>query len=185
MNTEPENNAAALPYRLKLLVGGILIALPVIGIGIYVMGISYGFLPSDPESFLAPRGVVGLAGVFFVVAGLMVLLNVSFNETGQKSLLFQGLNHILGLAFVAIFGLLFAWVGVGPGERVFEGGISVGPLSTWGGIKTLLGRGLFGIIGIFMLFAVFMRVISLLYSGLSYLYRKIRNLLSRDVSNQV
>jgi hypothetical protein len=185
MNTEPENDSNSLFYGLKRLGIGILIALPFLGAGLYIMGISYGFLPSDPESFLAPRGIVGLAGAFFVVGGLMVLLNVSFGENGQKSMLFKLLNHIIGLMFVTIFGLLFAWAGLGPGERVFEGGISVGPLSIWGGVKTLLGRGLFGIIGLFFLLAVLFRVVTLIYSGLLYVYRKIKNLLTRNLGDQI
>ncbi len=184
MNTEPEKNSNSLLDRLKLLGAGILIALPFLAAGTYIAGISFGFLPSDPESFIAPPKIVGLAGVFFIVGGLMVLLHTSFGESKEKSLLFRVLNQILGLAFVTIFGLLFAWAGLGPGERVFEGGISVGPLSIWGGIKTLLGRGLFGIIGLVMLFAVLASVLASIYSGLAYAYRKIKTWLTGNLGNQ-
>jgi hypothetical protein len=115
----------------------------------------------------------------------MVLLHVSFGPNGQKSLLFQALNNILGLAFVTIFGLLFAWVGLGPGERTFEGGVSLGPLSILRSMKTVLGRGLFGIIGLLMLLAVFLRVITLGYAGLLYVYRHIKALLTGEPDSQV
>src|SRR5512135_1226343 len=128
MNTEPEKENTWL-YRLKSFGVAILIALPFVGAGTYIMGISFGFLPSDPESFIAPPGVVGLAGAFFVVGGLMVLLHGAAGADGQKSMLFRVLNNILGWAFITIFGLVFAWVGLGPGERVFEQEISIGPLS--------------------------------------------------------
>ncbi len=185
MNVDPENDTDSLLDRLKRLAFGILFSLPFLGAGIYIMGISYGFLPSEPESFLAPRGIVGVSGVFFVVSGLMALLHISFGESGQKSLLFQVLNNIIGLAFVTVFGLLFAWVGVGPGERVFNGGVSIGPLSIWSAAKTIMGRGLFGLIGLFMLGVVVIRVMNLLYAGLLYVYCKIRDLLTGNAGNQI
>ena len=184
MNTEPEKDDSLL-YRLKSLGVGILVALPFLGAGMYIMGISFGFLPSDPESFIAPPGVVGLAGAFFVAGGLMVLLYGFAGNSGQKSVLFRVLNNILGLAFVALLGLVFAWVGLGPGERVFEGGISIGPLSIFRAIRTLLGRGVFGIIGLGMLLIALVGILTSLYSGLSYIYHKIRALLTRNPGSQV
>jgi hypothetical protein len=184
MNTEPEKEES-LSYRLKALGVGILIALPFLGAGTYIMGISFGFLPSDPESFLAPRGIVGLAGAFFVIGGLMVFLHVSFGRNGQGSWLFQALNNIIGLAFLTVFGFLFAWVGLAPGERAFEGGMSIGPISIFSSIKTLLGRGLFGIIGLAALLVVLIRGITLFYSGLLYVYRQIKTLLTGNTGSNV
>lgn len=179
MNTEPEKDESLL-YRLKAFGVSVLIALPFLAAGTYIMGISYGFLPTDPESFIAPPGVVGLTGAFFVVGGLMVLLHGAFGDAGQKSMLFRMLNNILGLAFVAILGFVFAWVGLGPGERVFEGRISIGPLSLFSAVRTLLGRGVFGMIGLGLLLIAVAGTLTSVYSGLSHAYRKIKALLTQS-----
>jgi hypothetical protein len=124
MNTAPEPESRSLLSRLKFWGCNLLFALPFLAAGIYIMGISFGFLPSDPQSFQAPPMIVGLAGALFTVGGLIVLLYGSaetLGEAAQKSLLFRVLNKILGLAFLTIFGIAFAWVGLGPGERAFQG----------------------------------------------------------------
>jgi len=176
MNVE-ETNSNSLLERFKSCGCSLLMALPFLGAGIYIMGISYGFLPSDPESFVAPPGIVGLAGAFFVVGGLMVLLYGAFGGAGadeatrQKNPIFRALNKLLGLAFLTLFGLIFTWAGFGPGERVFEGGISIPKFSD---LNTLLGRGVFGLIGVAILLAALASALSPIYFGLRKIYQKIK-----------
>jgi hypothetical protein len=186
MNAETGKDSASLLSRLKFLGCAVLFALPFLGAGVYIMGISFGFLPSDPENFYAPHGIVGLAGALFTVGGLMVLLHGAFGTFGnaadaaQKNMLFRVLNNILGWAFCLIFGLIFTWGAFAP-EEGFSGEISIGPVSILNGIGSLLGRGLFGIFGLLMLLVALLAPI---YYPLAYIYRKIKALPMRNSGGQ-
>ncbi len=171
MNTEPEKTQEDLP-RWQAIGCGVLFALPFLAAGLYIMGISFGWLPADPEAFIAPRGIVGLAGVFFVVGGLMALLHGVGGRAGQKNIVFRALNSLLGFAFLLLLGLVFTGAGFGPGDdRAVEGGMSLGPLPISGGLG---GRGLFGIIGLLILLVMSVGLVSATYAGLKTVYHKIR-----------
>jgi hypothetical protein len=183
MNAEPEQDSTSLLSRFKSLGCAILFSLPFLGAGIYIMGISFGFLPSNPEDFQAPHEIVGLAGALFTVGGLMVLLYGTFGALGEatkKSIIFRVLNNVLGWAFCLIFGLVFTWGAFAP-EEGFSGGISIGPVSILGGLSSLMGRGLFGIFGLLMLLVALLAPI---YYPLAYIYQKIKALSIKNPGDQ-
>jgi hypothetical protein len=130
-----------------------LFSLPFLLAGGYIMATSLGYLPADEASFHAPRWVVALAGLVFVMGGLMVLVNGLFGEYGRDTPVFKFLQGLGGMIFLLAFGLVFFWVGFGPGEREFETSGSVGPFSASGSGDSLFGRCLFGGIGLAVLAA--------------------------------
>jgi len=165
MNPEPQHPDPKEMSPAASLGCAMLFALPFMLAGSYIMAISFGYLPADPESFKAPRLVVAGAGAVFVLGGLMVILRASFSAGGQESALYKWLEFTLVTAFLILFAGVFIWVGLGPGERAFETSTSVGPVTTSSAGNPVVGRCLFGGFGIGMLLA-----------GLFYIYKKIMTL---------
>jgi hypothetical protein len=130
-----------------------LFALPFVAAGGYIMAISLGILPSDPEAFKAPRLVVAAAGAVFVLGGLMVLLQGSFSAGGQQTTLYKWLEFFVLGGFLLAFAGIFLWVGFGPGERAFQTETTLGPVTTTGDGSPLMGRCLFGTFGLGTLIA--------------------------------
>jgi hypothetical protein len=109
-----------------------LFSLPFVAAGGYIMAISLGILPSDPEAFKAPRLVVAAAGAVFVLGGLLVLLQGSFGSGGQQTALYKWLEFFILGVFLIVFAGIFLWIGFGPGERTFQTTTNLGPLTTTG-----------------------------------------------------
>jgi hypothetical protein len=147
-----------------------LFALPFIAAGGYIMAISLGILPSDPEAFKAPRLVVAAAGAVFVLGGQMVLLQGSFSPGGQQTAIYKWLEFFILGSFLIVFAGIFMWIGFGPGERTFQTETSLGSVTTTGEGNPLTGRCVFGIFGLGTLFA-----------ALFFIYKKLMTLpMSRD-----
>jgi hypothetical protein len=142
-----------------------LFALPFVAAGGYIMAISLGILPSDPEAFKAPRLVVAAAGAVFVLGGLMVLLQGSFSAGGQQTMLYKWLEFFVLGGFLLAFAGIFLWVGFGPGERAFQTETTLGPVTTTGDGSPLMGRCLFGTFGLGTLIA-----------ALLFIYKKLMTL---------
>ena len=151
-----------------------LFALPFVAAGGYIMAISLGILPSDPEAFKAPRLVVAAAGAVFVLGGLMVLLQGSFSAGGQQTTLYKWLEFFIIGGFLITFAGIFLWVGFGPGDRAFQTRTTLGPVTTTGEGSPLMGRCLFGTFGLGTLIA-----------ALLFIYKKLMTLpFSSDEPNE-
>lgn len=142
-----------------------LLALPFVAAGSYIMAISLGFIPSSPESFKAPPIILTAAGAVFVLGGLFMLLQVSFGQGGQQTALYKWLELFILGGFLLVFAAIFLWVGFGPGERTFSSSTSVGPVTTSGKGDPLSGRLIFGTFGLGTLFA-----------AIVFIYKKIMTL---------
>ncbi len=121
--------------------------------GFFVL-VALGILPSPPEAFAVPRGVVALAGAMFMFAGMMIILRGVFSPAAQQTALYQWLQYIATLGMLGSFSAVFTWVGLGPGEREFSGSASIGPIAFFtGDASALMGRCLFGGFGLFIALA--------------------------------
>ena len=125
-----------------------LFALPFVAMGGYIMAISLGIFPSDPEAFKAPHLVVAAAGAVFVLGGLMVLLQGSFSPGGQQTALYKWLEFFILGGFLIAFAGIFLWIGFGPGERAYQTETTLGPVTTTGQGDPLTGRCVFGVFGL-------------------------------------
>jgi hypothetical protein len=144
---------------------GMLVALPFVIAGGYIMAISLGILPSNPESFKAPPMIMTAAGAFFVLGGLFVLLQVSFGTSGKQTALYKWLELFILGGFLLVFAMIFLWIGFGPGERTFSSSTSAGPVTVSGKGDSLSGRLIFGSFGLGTLLA-----------ALVFIYKKLMTL---------
>lgn len=101
-----------------------------IAIGTFIMLVAADWIVVDPSSIEAPRWVLGLAGLVFLMAGLMVL-------AGQKSRINDGLAAMLLFAFAAIG----AYAALLADPASIEGGLPLIDKET----NSLIGRWVFGI----------------------------------------
>jgi hypothetical protein len=144
---------------------GMLFALPFVAAGMYMMAISLGYLPSNPESFKAPPMILTAAGAVFVLGGLFVLLQISFGQGGQQTAIYKWLELFILGGFLLVFATIFLWVGFGPGERTFSSSTGAGPVTVSGKGDPLTGRLIFGTFGLGTLLA-----------AIVYIYKKIMTL---------
>ncbi|MGQ0749343.1 MAG: hypothetical protein ACT4PS_02295 [Betaproteobacteria bacterium] len=98
-----------------------------------------GFDP-DESRFHAPRWVVGAAGATFVLAGAAAIK--SKGTSGPHTDNSPGYLLILAL-LLTCFGAVASWVSFGPGERKFEGTLSVADGILPFELSEMLGRILF------------------------------------------
>ena len=117
-------------------------------VGAYIVSISLGLLPSNPENFKAPRLVVAAAGMVFFLAGVWVAFQAGLGAWGADTPLAKWVQYILALAMMVAFVSVFLWVGLGSGERQFETSTSIGPVTTTGTASEGEGRCIFGGFGI-------------------------------------
>lgn len=118
--------------------------------GLFIVLVASGIIPTDPASMHAPRWVVGLVGGMFLAAGLFLLLRFIPWPGGERSIIPHLLKTALLLLTMSAFSAVFLWTGFGPGERNFQGGFSIGPLSIFGlDSKEITGRIMFGGFGVF------------------------------------
>jgi hypothetical protein len=143
----------------------LLFALPFVLAGSYIMAISLGYLPVDPETFKAPRLVVAAAGGVFVIGGFMVILRASFSPGAQQMPIYQWLEFLLVTALLLTFGAVFLWAGFAPGEVTFQTRVGAGGVSTTSAGDSMTGRFVFGAFGL-----------GTFISGLVYAYKKLMTL---------
>jgi hypothetical protein len=115
-------------------------ALLAMAAGLAPMALTTGLVTPRPGSMRAPEWVVFLAGCTFFVAGWLILLPEHWVRT----------RGFLGAMLLSGFAAVFDWVGFGPGERHFSGGLSIGPLFSSGASDELTGRIVFGIAAVSM-----------------------------------
>jgi hypothetical protein len=88
-------------------------------VGLLIVLFSLNIIPSTDESFNAPRWVVALTGLFFIVAGTLPMLQ------GLKELMvfepswLRILNNLIMLGFLSLFAIPFNWVAFGSGSGGF------------------------------------------------------------------
>lgn len=95
---------------------------------IVVAGEWFDNLKSQPND--APNAIIALAGLVFVIAGLMIFV-------GQQS----RMNDLLAAILCAMFGVMGVWVAFISSDHGFSGGIPFIPKQT----NIILGRVMFGL----------------------------------------
>ncbi len=88
--------------------------------GGFIMLMGLEVIPVDPSSIHAPMWVITAAGAVFFLGGVMALTQGVVSDRTQTA---------LAVVFIALFAVICTWVGFGPGEREFSGGVSLGPVS--------------------------------------------------------
>ena len=117
-------------------------------VGGYIIAISLNIIPTDPESFQAPRLVVAAAGMLFFLGGVWCVFQGSLTTWGRDTAMAKWTQYILVLVMMLIFASIFLWVGFGPGDRVFQTTTSVGPVTSTGTASESEGRCIFGGFGV-------------------------------------
>jgi hypothetical protein len=108
-----------------------------IGFGLFVCAAAMRWI-AVPLARGVPFWIAGLAGAVFVLAGIAVALPQHTTR----------LQDLLGALLFTAFATIGIWAGFGPGQRNFSGGTSVGPLTFGGESNEMVGRILFGAMGI-------------------------------------
>jgi hypothetical protein len=130
--------------------GAVIIGVFSAAMGLVIILVAAGVIPTDPRAFHAPRWVVGLAGLAF--AGLALWVGYGLGRAGPDGELPAGTplgvlvaQYLLGLGIVGTFALVGGWVAFGSGERAFRGSLSLPFLSVWLPSGESLGRLVFKI----------------------------------------
>lgn len=130
---------AVRPHAPPLLMGGMIILM-----GMVPVLAALGVIPTDDESWNAPRWVGGVAGGLFVVAGLYVLGKPTVDRLEPR--LQKQILGLFPLLIVSGMAAISGWIAFGPGEREFSGGASNSLVGiSWGGGGELIGRIAFGL----------------------------------------
>jgi hypothetical protein len=106
-----------------------LFALLFIVIGLFVVAMAAGLVPVDESDINAPLWLLGLVGVIFMIAGVMIRL-------GRKN----RYNDLLAALLMLAMGAIGVWVAVYSASGEISGGIFFLPSAT----NVMLGRILFG-----------------------------------------
>ena len=136
----PKGCAVALP----LLVGG-LVAVP--GLLLILTGLNI-IVDIYPELTGGPRWVISLIGLPFFSFGLWIASHAFQGQAGDDSDFARYVNHIFILGFLIPMAGIFLWGGFGPGERSFQTETTVGSHSFTAPGNELVGRVIFGAVGI-------------------------------------
>jgi len=111
-----------------------------IGFGVFICAAATRWIDLPPAPGV-PLWIVGLAGAVFVLAGMAVALP-------QRT---SRLQDVLGALLFTAFATVGLWIGFGPGQRKFSGGLSVGPVAFGGESNEMVGRIAFGAMGVLVL----------------------------------
>lgn len=113
----------------------------VIAVGCFLMAVSV----ADPrdEAFHAPRWVVTVAGMVFGCFGAAALRSAVLGKEAERP--DDPVAALLVTLILTGFGVICSFAAFGPGEREFEGGLSLGPLSFDALSGEIPGRIAFGI----------------------------------------
>ena len=84
--------------------------------GVFIILFSLNVIPSADENFNAPRWVVALTGLFFVIAGTLPMLQGLKALMVEESPWLKILNNLILLTFLLIFAIPFNWVAFGSGS---------------------------------------------------------------------
>jgi len=109
-----------------------------VGLGLLIVLLAAGVIPSDESRFHAPRWVVSAAGLVFVLAGV-AFATASAPGAPEAAGRTTWRSFLLGGAIVGLMAVILNWIAFGPGQRGFSGGLALpfgsvsGPASEWTG----------------------------------------------------
>lgn len=86
-----------------------LVGILAISLGVMVLLLGAGILPSDLDPQKVPRAVVYLGGIIFIAGGALLLL--------QR---LSALSHILGFAIYGAFAGVFWWIALSAPSELFD-----------------------------------------------------------------
>lgn len=92
-------------------------------VGLAILFVALGIIPTDESKFHAPHWVVGAAGLMFFLAGIAILTGPPPGAPEASRTTWR--TFLLGLGVVGALAAVFNWVAFGPGPRQFSGGISI------------------------------------------------------------
>lgn len=148
---------AGIAALLRFIFGG-LIAIPgllLIGSGLGVVNIFPGALDGP----LLGRIALMLSGLPFVSFGVMIALQPFLGEFGEKKTpIAEGIKHVILLSFLIPIAVFLLWGGFGPGERKFTQITTIGSEVTTGSGDELVGRILFGGMGVLITILILLYV---------------------------
>ena len=81
-------------------------------LGVVVVAVGSGVIETDANSWHSPKWMGILAGLVFLLAGIMILGKNKFRSRT---------NDLFGAAILTIFVIVTSWISFGPGEREFSG----------------------------------------------------------------
>jgi hypothetical protein len=112
-------------------------------VGLAIIALAVGLIPSSPDKFLAPRWVLAAAGALFVAGGFAPLAS----RLGADSFASQ----ILAAVVCGCLALVFNWIAFGPGPRHFSGATTIAMVTTSGAPPSeFSGRAMFGVVAVLL-----------------------------------
>lgn len=120
------------------------------GAGLFIVLLSLGVVPADDSQFRAQRWIAGLAGLAFLLAGGTLLSQALVGKLGGSSGLLQTVQGLFGLAILVAFAAIANWIAFGPGERNFQGSLTLPFLGFLFRSPDSFGRALFGIVAVLL-----------------------------------
>lgn len=118
------------PSSLKNFFGMVLFGSIFMLVGCLIVLYSLDIIPSSDANFNAPRWVVAAAGCFFIIAGMMPMLQGLKSLTGNETHLFRMANSAVSFLFLLLLAVPFNWVAFGLGVQEFSNDVSIGGLVT-------------------------------------------------------
>jgi hypothetical protein len=119
------------PRARALIVAGLL------GFGLFLLAAAFPVVDVQPSRGV-PYWIVGSTGVIALLGGVAVLLPPRASAG----------SDVVGALLFSAFAGLALWVGFGPGERHFNGGVLFGGIGWSGAANVSLGRIMFGLGGV-------------------------------------
>jgi hypothetical protein len=130
---------------LPLLFGG-LVAVP----GLLLILTGFNIIDIYPELSDGPRWVISVTGLPFFAWGVWIASRAFDREDKENSAIAQFAKHFLILSNLIPMAGIFLWGGFGPGERHFQTETTIGPHSITSTGNELMGRCIYGGVGIMM-----------------------------------
>ncbi len=109
-----------------------------LGAGLMLEAVALGLLPTQPAAGDPPRGMLALAGIVFLAGAAAPYTARGGPESIPARLVAAA--ALLSLTAIA------HWVAIGPGSRLFIGGVSIGGVGLSGPVSgKFVGRAVFGV----------------------------------------
>jgi len=126
---------------------GNLTGLLILLMGLGVLAITFGVIPTDPANIHVPGWVLAVFGGAFVVVGLWVIFLRAIQQNTAEA---NWINFLLALAVMLATAVICLWIGFGPGPRFFVSHNSLTGHPTALITDPTLGRLFFGLFGCLM-----------------------------------
>jgi hypothetical protein len=115
-------------------------------VGGFIMAVGAGIVPTSPEQVHAPMWIIAMAGLVFVLGGVVMLAGWLEQEGASPvgtPVTTNPIPQILVLAIMVCMAAMATWATFAEGE--IEGGIALPFVSYDSEINQYLGRALFGL----------------------------------------